>query len=806
MKPLKIVSSLLLAFLILYPHNFIFPQAYWQQINGAISGSVNALGLDMNGRIFAWSDINALYLSTNDGNTWSITPLQTTDVNSIFITSSNFIWTGGNLGKVYLSTDHGDSWLLKNNGIFYNDDIVTMAENSSGLIYAGAKCELLSGDGGGVYLSSNNGDSWNFIGLLNHDVFSLTINTSNHIYAAHSMGISKSTDGGNNWFYINNGLQQYDVINAIAVAPNGYLFAGSWEWGGGIYRSTDSGQSWTQINLGLPADNVTSLLIKANGYIFAAYENSGIFRSTTNGSSWQDVSLSLNSDVAALDLNQSGHIYAAIPSDGIYKSLSNGDFWNKITNGIINLYITAIANNTNGDILAGTDGGGLYVSTNQGTNWIHLDISYYEDYTIHDFLTNSQGHIFAALGVYIYPEVARSTNGGYSWSSASSGIIDDAIQCLNVDHNGFLYAGGFQKVYISTNNGEHWNYVTNGLPNRWVFAVAVNLSNHIFAGTYGGGLYRSTNYGNTFIAINNGIGDNWFYSLAIDSVGNIFAGNRQGVYYSTDNGDSWVLLTNGITNPGFVYEIIIDSEQNIYVGASEGLYFSSDNGSNWSHIDQGLEGTLMISLSLDSLGHIYAGTYDGVYKLMGEIPVELISFKAAIDGSTVTLDWSTATETNNQGFEILRYTQNDNDGWNKIGFVPGHGTTTETQHYSFTENNVKPGKYQYKLKQIDYDGTFEYSQIVEVEIPFVNEFSLSQNYPNPFNPTTSLQYAIGSRQFVTLKVYDILGREIAILVNEEKPAGEYEAEFNAANLPSGIYFYQLKAGQYSETKKMILLK
>ncbi|HSW54311.1 MAG TPA: T9SS type A sorting domain-containing protein [Ignavibacteriaceae bacterium] len=91
-------------------------------------------------------------------------------------------------------------------------------------------------------------------------------------------------------------------------------------------------------------------------------------------------------------------------------------------------------------------------------------------------------------------------------------------------------------------------------------------------------------------------------------------------------------------------------------------------------------------------------------------------------------------------------------------------------------------------------------------MPFVNKFSLSQNYPNPFNPTTSLQYAIGSRQFVTLKVYDLLGREVATLVNEEKSAGEYEVEFNAATLPSGIYFYQLKAGQYSETKKMILLK
>jgi len=806
MKLNKIISYFGLAFIFLISSSNINAQAYWQQINGAISGEVRALGIDLNGRIFAWSNINSLFLSTNDGSTWTITSLQTTDVNSIFISSSNFIYTGGDWSNVYLSSDQGNNWLLKNNGIYNNDDIVSIAENSEGKIFAAAKCELLSGDGGGVYRSSDNGNSWSFIGLLNHDVFSLTINSSGDIFAAHSFGISKSTDGGNNWIDVNNGLQQYDVIKAIAVAPNGYLFAGSWEWGGGIYRSIDGGQNWVQINSGLPTDNVSSLVIKSNGYIFTGYENSGIYLSTNNGNSWIDVGFMLNPDIAALELNQAGHIYAAVPSSGIYKSTSNGDFWTKITNGIVDLSITAISNNINGDILAGTDGGGLYISSNQGLNWTHVNISYDDNYTIHDFLTNSQGNIFAALGVYVYPEIARSTNGGYSWSGASNGIIDDAIQCLTIDQNGFLYAGGFQKVYVSTNNGGHWNYLTNGLPNRWVFAVAVNQNNHIFAGTYGEGIYRSTNFGNTFVAINNGIINNWIYSLAIDSAGNILAGNREGVFYSTNNGDTWEQFTNGIADPGFVYEIIIDSKQDIYVGAHEGLFFSSDNGLNWIHVDAGLEGTLLISLSLDSLGHIYAGTYDGVYKLIGEVPVEFISFDASLNNNYVKLSWSTATETNNSGFEILRFTQNDSHGWNKIGFVPGHGTTTETQHYSFTDNDVKPGNYQYRLKQINYDGTFEYSQIVEVEIPFVNKFSLSQNYPNPFNPTTSLQYAIGSQQFVTLKVYDLLGREIATLVNEEKPAGDYEVEFNAANLPSGIYFYQLKAGQFSETKKMILLK
>jgi hypothetical protein len=211
---------------------------------------------------------------------------------------------------------------------------------------------------------------------------------------------------------------------------------------------------------------------------------------------------------------------------------------------------------------------------------------------------------------------------------------------------------------------------------------------------------------------------------------------------------------------------------------------------------------------------IIPGTYTTIFNRAllkmdynGITPVELSSFTASLlqNEKTVQIDWTTATETNNSGFEILRKAQNDND-WNKIGFVPGHGTTTETQYYSSTYNEVKSGKYQYKLKQIDYDGTFKYSQIVEVEIQFVNEFSLSQNYPNPFNPSTVISYRLPVIGFVTLKVYDILGREVVTLVNEEKSIGIYEVEFNATGFPSGIYFYKLQAGPFTETKKMILLK
>jgi hypothetical protein len=206
------------------------------------------------------------------------------------------------------------------------------------------------------------------------------------------------------------------------------------------------------------------------------------------------------------------------------------------------------------------------------------------------------------------------------------------------------------------------------------------------------------------------------------------------------------------------------------------------------------------------------------------IPVELVSFTADAMGNKVQLNWQTATEMNNRGFEVERKRviskfEIRNSDFEHIGFLQGNGTTTEPMNYSFTDTDVSPGFYQYRLKQIDFDGSSTYSHIIEAEIETPIEFSLEQNYPNPLNPSTTIRYEIPEGSFVTIKVYDVLGNEIATLVNEEKPAGSYEVEFNSnsdggRNLPSGVYFYQLRIGgpetssgqRFIQTKKMVLLK
>jgi hypothetical protein len=186
------------------------------------------------------------------------------------------------------------------------------------------------------------------------------------------------------------------------------------------------------------------------------------------------------------------------------------------------------------------------------------------------------------------------------------------------------------------------------------------------------------------------------------------------------------------------------------------------------------------------------------------IPVELVTFSANVNGNNVKLNWSTATETNNSGFEIQ--IKSDSDEFSSIGFIPGSGTTTEERTYHYTDTELQPGKYYYRLKQIDFDGSFEYSKIIEVEIDSPVKFALSQNYPNPFNPATKISFQIPQKSFVTLIIYDVLGKEVVTLFNEEMEAGSYQKEFDAPGLTSGVYFYQLKSGEFTSTRKMTLLK
>lgn len=212
------------------------------------------------------------------------------------------------------------------------------------------------------------------------------------------------------------------------------------------------------------------------------------------------------------------------------------------------------------------------------------------------------------------------------------------------------------------------------------------------------------------------------------------------------------------------------------------------------------------------------------------LPIELVSFTAAAKHLNAELRWSTATEVNNYGFEIERRsagvlpqggegagtkankstnaTSQQSDNWTKVGFVEGSGTTTDPREYSFVDRNVKPRRYAYRIKQIDNNGSFKYTESVELEVGLAPlEFALAQNYPNPFNPSTTIEFTLPKDGRVVLKVYNMVGEEIVTLLNEEQPAGRFhQIRFDASRLSTGVYFSSLEFDGIRLVKKMVLLK
>jgi hypothetical protein len=260
-----------------------------------------------------------------------------------------------------------------------------------------------------------------------------------------------------------------------------------------------------------------------------------------------------------------------------------------------------------------------------------------------------------------------------------------------------------------------------------------------------------------------------------------------------------------------------DNELNGITEANLKLFKSVD-GSTW-----GVESSSSVNttdntislLGLNSFSYWTAG--DG----NSPLPVELTSFTANVNDKSVNLIWQTATEVNNYGFEVeraanLRGLQNGNQdsnlgGFSTIGFVQGNGNSNSTKEYSFTDKMLNLNlnlNLTYRLKQIDIDGKFTYSDVVEVEVNNMpTEFALYQNYPNPFNPSTTIKFALPMDSKVTLKVYNIVGQKVTTLINNEsKEAGYHQVNFNANELATGIYIYRLTANDFTSIKKFVVLK
>jgi autotransporter-associated beta strand protein len=248
----------------------------------------------------------------------------------------------------------------------------------------------------------------------------------------------------------------------------------------------------------------------------------------------------------------------------------------------------------------------------------------------------------------------------------------------------------------------------------------------------------------------------------------------------------------------------IPATDNIVINSGGTLEVSSNQTVNNLTLNSGGTLTIDAGVTLDVTGTFTknGGTINNSGTLL---PVEMTSFTATVQKTSALLAWSTATEVDNYGFEIERRAIPSNV-WAKAGFVAGSGTSNAPHKYSFTDAALAAGSYAYRLKQIDNNGAFKYSQEAQIAIVTPEVFALNQNFPNPFNPTTEISYQLPVTGYVSLKVYDILGREVATLVDEVKSAGYQSVDFNASALSSGTYFYRITAGAFTQSKQMMFVK
>jgi len=791
-------------------------QDFWEQTNGPYFGTMDGLCTDLDGVVFAGNDYN-VYRSTNQGDNW-IDKTSFPGI-SFAVNTNEEVFVGG-ATSIRKSTDDGITWL--NAGTFSNT-VRTIAIDSNDVLFAGTgDIDPGGGTAGGFFYSTNNGSNWNRIIIPDTGANSIVVHPNGIINIATLYHrLIRSTDFGNSWTFSN-----LSEVYKLAKDNLGALYAKS---PNAVFRSFDAGLTWNQIFSS--GYNLSKVVVDEEGTIFISKYSGGISYSSDYGTTWNEISVE-NNKVYNIAVDLDGTIYASLYGIGIYRSTDDGISWIQRVSGFKNLGVISIAKSPTGSIFAGTSYGGIWRSTDNGEFWTSNGF-FYE--VVHAIGINPNGYIYAGIEGMLY----RSTNDGNDWLEMNLGITNPYVLSISINSSGHIFVGtsdhlyDYGNVFISTDNGVTWSNILSNIYPVW--AISANDSK-VFVGTYSTldttKIYRSFDNGLTWSVSYTCPLYHYVSSITIALNGAVYAGipheiypyNGFGVIVSTDDGETWVQKNTGLTNLD-VLSLTTNSLNHIIAGTKGGgTFLSTNNGDNWINISSGLDDQKVYALTVDNDGFAYAGTGDGVARSTNStvIPVELISFTASVlqNEKAVELNWTTATEINNSGFEIERasLSATPGQGWEKIGFIPGFGTTTELKSYSIIDEDVTTGVYKYRLKQIDFDGSIEYSNEIEVEVDFTpKEFVLYQNYPNPFNPSTTIKFEIPNvetaRRVVstTLKVYDILGNEVATLVNEEKQPGVYEVEFNShsdegQNLSSGIYFYQLEAGNFSQIKKMVLLR
>ena len=820
--------------------------------NGLTNQDIHALEVIGN-NLFAGTGGGGVYLSTNNGSDW--TPVNYNLNTDLWITSfavkGDSLFAGTTNGGIFLSTNFGASWSQTGLTDQYVRCIAVSGEN----LFAGTY-------GYGLFHSTNSGTSWFLTGLTDERIQVLGA-TGNNIFAGTFDVLYRTTNEGADWALT--GLRDCNVW-ALAFRGNN-IFSGSIngvEYGG-IFRSTDNGTSWIQCK----TIDVRSLEVMGN-IIFAGTWGHGVCRSTDNGENWIQINNGMgNQDVWALAASDE-NIFAGTASGGVFFSADSGSNWVPVNFGLTNLVILALAINGD-KVFAGTDGAGVFISTNNGTSWLNVNngltnfsVRAFAMIGNSIFAATDGGVFHSTNNGLIWQELNDGFGTFFLYPIFSLTISEDYIYCGT--NNQGVWRRNLSDITVNTFCGPGSHFVDNcssgtdsldiahNCETKAMIRISLDTSDNcnvlsvplpMFSGPtlIRRGDPKDTSGRFPGVAQIDGHNDiietemlEMNLKTIVESNGdtaflNIIAGMGRGTgpcgsSLNASYGYIHELPSYNNYAESFFdvfFELCIEDPHGI-IGPPNPRYYL------YNLMPVGMKATIdqippkcgrdpntneyytVYKPDPNTCSKLYASCIPGtgnpplakIVHVEHALPVELASFSSSATGNDVVLNWTTFKEINNSGFAIERSSDRN---WNEIGFVTGKGSNNSMNFYEFTDKNLASGIYQYRLKQIDFNGNFEYFDLPEaVTIGVPDKYFFDQNYPNPFNPHTTIAYGIPQSGNVTLKIFDMTGREVKTLVNEFKDAGYYVAMFDGSSLASGTYFCRIESGSFVSSRKMVLVK
>ena len=683
--------------------------------------------------------------SQSDGWFW-VNPLPQGNSLSDIKVTANLSVAVGYAGTIII--DNGSGWQIRDGG--YTDRLFSVSIIGNNIWATGL-------DGTILHCSDGSGTSWETqtsgVDKQLRSVFFLNDNLGWCVGLNET--ILRTTNGGNDWDIIYTGGTQAYMEVVFLDENNGWL-AGTAGNNGVIKYTTDGGSTWR--NSIIPASRINSIHFSDLNFGCAVGDGGKIFKTTNGGSDWALAVSNTTTDLQSVYLFSSGSGYAVGNDGTIINTIDYAANWSPQNSGTTE-HLNAIYD---GWIVG--DAGKILYTSNAGATWEQDCTGFTDNLLSLDFVTDNIGYATGVNG-----KIYRTTDGGLTWPLLPTNITVGLgkVQFINLD-TGWVASSHY--IYRTTDGGSSWKqqlYLPQ--PNEVIFDVEFVKGlpgEPVFGFACGGlaGFWKSTNGGETWSGGSACTNGNFLGCSFVDKNNGWLVGvpstvNTITIMRTTDGGGTFVEQTNPIIEPYMRDVCFVTDQRGLAVGNNGKTLYTSDGGANWEERPNGSK--VWQEVFLSETGKAWTVGFYG-------------SIAHSDDwGYTWQMQRSGVYETLN-GIDFI----NDNEGW----IVGNNGTILHT-----TNGGV----------------TFVEDEKI-YEIP--TTYSLSNNFPNPFNPSTKIQYSIPQSNNVVIKIFNVLGKEVETLVNEEKPVGTYEITWNTENLPSGVYFYQLTAGKFIETKKMILMK